>query len=66
MRDEEPAVPLWLDIGLLLVWCGVIGVSLVSALALANVFMGMMIMAGGGAVLFGLRTMVKKYRSEWA
>lgn len=65
MTDETPAVPLWLDLFLMVLWGGVIATSVVGALAWANIFYGVALLCGGGAALLALRTMVKKIRTEW-
>ena len=59
-------VPIWLDIFLFLLLCGVVTASVLLALVKASTFLGFAILWGGALALAGIRFGVKRALIAWS
>lgn len=53
-------IPFWLDVLFFFMWCGAVGLSIVTAFFMADLLLGVSVFAGGGAVILLIRTIIKR------
>ncbi|ACT58558.1 hypothetical protein [Hirschia baltica] len=54
-------IPFWLDVVFFFMWCGAVGLSIVTAFFMADLFLGLVVFVGGGALLLLIRTALKRF-----
>lgn len=54
-------VPFWVDVAFFFMWCGAVGLSIMAAFFLANLFLGGILFAGSAALLLVIRTAIKRF-----
>ncbi len=54
-------IPFWLDVVFFFLWCGGVGLSIVTAFFMANLFLGVLVFVGGGALILAIRMAIKRF-----